>query len=91
MTTKDLANQIKQIIFQVANLTGRNAGEIDDGMPLFEGGLGLDSVDLLELVIALEKSFGLKIRNNEEGRKVLGSVATIVSALEQQNAPVKTG
>ena len=86
MTTLDLATQVKQIILNVANLAGRSPADIDNDMPLFEEGLGLDSVDLLELVIALERRFGLKIRNDEGGRKILRSVASIVSALEQQHA-----
>ena len=88
MTTIDIATQVKQIILQVANLAGKAPEDIDDAMPLFEEGLGLDSVDLLELVIALERKFGLKIRNDESGRKVLGCVATIVGALQQQSVPV---
>jgi acyl carrier protein len=51
--------------------------EIGDSTPLFEGGLGLDSIDVLELVLEIERSFGVGIRDEQTGMQVLRSVDTI--------------
>lgn len=57
--------------------------EIGDDQPLFgPGSLGLDSVDALQLVVALDKNYGLKIPDPETARKTLQSVNTIAAALE---------
>ena len=61
--------------------------EIADDMPLFgPGGLGLDSVDGLQLVLALDKQFGLKITNPEMAKEILQSVDTIAEAISQRAA-----
>jgi acyl carrier protein len=51
--------------------------EIDDAAPLFDGGLGLDSIDVLELVLEIERMFGVAITDEQTGMKVLRSVDTI--------------
>ena len=68
----------------VENLMLQNtADEINDDQPLFgPGGLGLDSVDALQVVVALDKNYGLKIPDPETARKVIHSVKTIVAAVE---------
>jgi acyl carrier protein len=55
---------------------------IGDSMPLFGEGLGLDSIDALEIVLELERVFGVTIADQETGAKVLLSVDTIVSFIE---------
>ena len=84
-----LKSQIKQMI--VENLMLQvSADEIDDEKPLFgPNGLGLDSVDALQLVVALDKTYGFKITDPELARKVLQSVTTIADALS--NATPKAG
>lgn len=79
----DLKRQIKRML--VENLMLPNAAdEIKDDQPLFgPGGLGLDSVDALQVVVALDKNYGLKIPDPETARKVIHSVNTIVAAVEQ--------
>jgi acyl carrier protein len=63
------------------------AAEISDDLPLFgPGGLGLDSVDALQLVVALDKTFGLKIRDPEAAKQILQTVTTIAEAV-RQNSP----
>jgi acyl carrier protein len=60
----------------------QRAEEIGDETPLFQaGGLGLDSVDALQLVVALEKRFGLKIADAQEAKGILRSVNTIAEAM----------
>ena len=81
---EDLKNRIKTTI--VAELMlDTPAAEIRDDTPLFgPGGLGLDSVDALQLAVALDKHFGLKITETEAARQVLRSVATIAEAVAQK-------
>ena len=60
-----------------------SADEINDDAPLFgPGGIGLDSVDALQLVVALEKHFGLKIVDQSKARDILQTVNTIAAAIE---------
>ena len=81
---EELALQIKKMVIQSANLLDVSPHDIGDGSSLFGEGLGLDSVDLLELVINLDKRFGLKIKNDQQRRTVLNSISTIVTAIIQQ-------
>ena len=63
------------------------AEEIKDDQPLFgPGSLGLDSVDALQLVVALDKNFGLKIPNPASAKEILQSVNTIAAAVEAKTA-----
>ena len=72
-----IQDRIKRLIVESLNLEGMKPEMIEDGTPLFGEGLGLDSVDALELVVALEKEFGIKIKSQEMGREVFSSVATL--------------
>jgi acyl carrier protein len=66
--------------------------EIGDDQPLFgPGGLGLDSVDALQLVVALDKTHGLKIASPEVARQVLQSVSTIADALSRHLDAAQVG
>ena len=56
--------------------------EIQDDMPLFDQGLGLDSIDALEIVLELQRSFGVEIADEAVGRRVLRNVSTIVKFIE---------
>jgi acyl carrier protein len=78
----ELKAEIKRMM--VENLMLQSGAEsIADDQPLFgPGSLGLDSVDALQLVVALDKNYGLKIPDPETARKVLQSVNTIAAALE---------
>ncbi len=78
-----LKSQLKRMI--VENLMLQvPPDEIDETKPLFgPGGLGLDSVDALQLVVALDKTYGYKITDPEVARKVLQSVDTIADALSK--------
>jgi acyl carrier protein len=80
----ELKTQIKHLLVENLMLQTK-AEEIADDLPLFgPGSLGLDSVDALQLVVALDKNYGLKIPDPEAAKKVLQSVNTIVAALEQR-------
>ena len=79
----DLTQQIKALM--VENLMLQvSAAEIGDDQPLFgPGSLGLDSVDALQLVVALDKNFGLKIADPAAAKEILQSVNTIATAVRK--------
>ena len=60
--------------------------EIEDDIPLFDSGLGLDSIDALEIVLELERSFGVEVSDEHVGKRVLRSVRTIVEFIESNRA-----
>lgn len=60
--------------------------DIGNDMPLFGEGLGLDSIDVLELVLELERSFGVQIRDEQTGEQVLRSIDTIADFVVQERA-----
>ncbi|HVE39568.1 MAG TPA: phosphopantetheine-binding protein [Planctomycetota bacterium] len=78
-----LRSRVKTMIVECARLKIQPS-ELKDDAPLFdkEKGLGLDSIDVLELVVNIEKSFGVQIPDRETGQKVLQTVNTIVEHLK---------
>jgi len=82
---------VKKLIVQSLNLEGMIPERIGDEDRLFGEGLGLDSVDALELVVALEKEYGISVASHEVGRDVFTSVATLAAfvekRLEEKSAP----
>jgi acyl carrier protein len=89
-TRNDLKDRVRQML--VENLMLQIKPEnITDDMPLFAGGLGLDSVDALQLVVALDKTFGLKIKDPEMAKAVLQSINTIATGLEQHSQASQQG
>jgi len=73
-----LKQQLKQQIITFLNLTPLTPDEIKDGEPLFGDGLGLDSIDSLELIVLLKKEYSITIQDPKEGRKILVDVNTMV-------------
>ena len=74
---RGVAERVKRLIVENLHLDGMTPEMIDEQEPLFGEGLGLDSVDALELVVAVEKEFGIKIKSSEIGREVFSSVASL--------------
>jgi len=82
----ELKTQLKRLLVENLMLQ-TSAEEIADDLPLFgPGSLGLDSVDALQIVVALDKNYGLKIPNPEAAKTILQSVNTIATALEERLA-----
>jgi acyl carrier protein len=82
----ELKRQIKRMLVENLMLQ-TTADEIGDDQPLFgPGGLGLDSVDALQVVVALDKNYGLKIPDPETARKVIYSVSAIAAAVENHQS-----
>jgi acyl carrier protein len=81
-----LKSRIKNLMVENLMLQ-MSAADIGDEMPLFgPGSLGLDSVDALQLVVALDKTFGLKIPDPAAARETLRTVSTIAEAVHQKLA-----
>ena len=71
---EDLVLQLKKLIINTLKLEDIAPEDIEDDAPLFGGGLGLDSIDALELVVSLEKTYGVFIPDSEVGKKGFRSV-----------------
>lgn len=71
---KELAESLKQLIIRTLRLEEIGPGDILDSAPLFGEGLGLDSIDALELVVAIEREYGVEIPDAEVGRRAFASV-----------------
>lgn len=80
--TSAIRSRIKQLLVDALHLEGLIPAEIADDAPLFGDGLGLDSVDALELVVALEREFGIRIQSQEVGREAFASIGTIAAFIE---------
>lgn len=73
----DLTYQLKEEIIKQLNLSDLKPEDIDSQAPLFGDGLGLDSIDALELIVLLEKNYGIKIQDPKDGQKIFQSVQTM--------------
>ncbi|MBO7125567.1 MAG: acyl carrier protein [Bacteroidales bacterium] len=71
---EDLILELKKEILEVLNLEEVTPDDIDSDAPLFGEGLGLDSIDALELIVLLEKNYGIKLANAAAGKEVFKSV-----------------
>ena len=83
---QDLKYQLKQQIIEELKLEDLKPEDIKDDAPLFGDGLGLDSIDALELVILLEKYHGVKITDEETGKKALASIDTMAQFIMEEKA-----
>jgi acyl carrier protein len=83
METTELKEKLKKQIIQFLNLTDLTTEDINDTEPLFGEGLGLDSIDSLELIVLLKKEYGITIQDPREGRKVLVDVNTMAAYIEK--------
>jgi acyl carrier protein len=79
--------RLKQLIVETLRLEDINAADIPDAEPLIGGGLSLDSIDALELVVRLEKEFGIKIASSEEARSALASVTALAAYVRERGDP----
>lgn len=79
----NLIEELKAQIIEVLNLEDMTPDEIDANEALFGTGLGLDSIDALELSVLLEKKYGIKLANPTEGKAIFKSVATMADYVSQ--------
>ena len=81
---EDLIETLKERIIEALNLEDMTAADIDNDAPIFgEDGLGLDSIDALELIVMLEKNYGIRLANAKEGKDVFKSVRIMAEYIGQ--------
>ena len=74
---EELIAKLKVQIIEQLNLEDMEPEEIDEDEPLFGDGIGLDSIDALELIVLLEKEYGIRIENPKDGQKIFYSVRSL--------------
>lgn len=79
MDAAEVRRLLKSLIIEELNLQGKSPDEIDDAAPLFGEGLGLDSLDALQLAMVVEEKFGVKIPEGDEARAIFASVDALVA------------
>ncbi|MDA3915348.1 MAG: phosphopantetheine-binding protein [Deltaproteobacteria bacterium] len=82
----ELNRKLKEMIIEELQIEDLTPDEIDDDTPLFGEGLGLDSLDAVELVVQLQVYFGVEIKNIEEGKPALQSINTLAQFVKTKQA-----
>jgi len=82
MANTQLVEELKKKIIAVLNLEEVTPEDINADDALFGSGLGLDSIDALELIVLLEKDYGIKVKNPAEGKDIFVSINTMASFIE---------
>jgi acyl carrier protein len=83
MNLAEVRQKLKELIVVELNLEGKSPGDIDDTAPLFGAGLGLDSLDALQLAMSIEEAFGVRIPEGDEARSIFASVDAIATHIIQ--------
>jgi acyl carrier protein len=84
-----LKHRLKALLIERLKFEDMTPEDIGDDDALFEGGLGLDSIDALEIVVMLESEFGLKIKNESSARESFRSIATLAQFVMDRAAEAK--
>ena len=79
---EELIEKIKNEIIEVLNLEDIKPEDIDADAPLFGSGLGLDSIDALELIVLMEKNYGIKLKDPAQGREIFKSVRVLAEYVQ---------
>ena len=80
---KELKEELKNKIIEELNLGHLSVQDISDNDPLFKEGLGLDSIDALELIVMLDKDYGIKLNDPIEAKKVFESIENLASYINK--------
>ncbi|MCL2724612.1 MAG: phosphopantetheine-binding protein [Polyangiaceae bacterium] len=84
MQRTDLKLHLKKLLVSELNLAGRDPAALDDDAPLFgDGGLGLDSLDALQVAMLMEERFGVRVPEGDEARPIFRSVRSLAEFVEQ--------
>jgi acyl carrier protein len=80
----DAERELADLLVESLNLEGTDPGDIDPEAPLFNTGLGLDSIDALELALAISKRYGFQLRSdNEDNRQIFASLRALAAHVQQ--------
>ena len=90
MERDQLTLQLKQHIIKYLNLLEKTPADIANDLPLFGEGLGLDSIDSIEMVVMMEREYGIKINDPKDGRKIFVNIDTIVDYILQHPAKISS-
>ena len=82
----DLRRKLKELLIERLKFEDMTPEDIEDDAPLFAGGLGLDSIDALEIVVMLESEFGIKVKNETSDRDSFRSIATLADYVGEKLA-----
>ena len=80
---EELIEKLKLQIIDALNLEGMTPADIDNDAPLFGEGMGLDSIDALELIVVLDKNYGIKLKSPAEGQTVFKSINSIADYIQK--------
>lgn len=83
MINEELTTKVKQLIIDSLRIEGMTTDDIETDAPLFGEGLGLDSIDALQLVVAMEKDFGVIVPDAETGAVVFQSVRSMAGYIAE--------
>ena len=79
--------ELADLLVESLNLDGTDPADIDPEAPLFNAGLGLDSIDALELALAISKKYGFQLRSDNDGnRRIFASLRALSAHVEQHRA-----
>ncbi len=82
----ELMDELKQKVVETLGLADLRPEELDVEEPLFVGGLGLDSIDVLELVVMLERDYGVKVESKEAGQQAFASIRALAEFIAAQRS-----
>lgn len=83
LNMSDLHTELKKSIIDQLNLEDLEVEDIASDQPLFGDGLGLDSIDALELIVLLEKDYGIKLSDPAQGKQIFSSINRMAEFIEQ--------
>jgi len=87
---EELSEFLKKLILDTLRLEDVDVDEIDNEAPLFKEGLGLDSIDALELVVAIEKNFNVIIEDEDVGKRAFASINTLAKFIQEEYTQTAT-
>lgn len=89
-TATTTTTRLKEMLIERLKLEDLTPDDIGDDDPLFEGGLGLDSIDALEIVVMLEGEFGIKLKNEPGARESFRSVSALARLVDERTAAAES-
>ena len=79
---KELTERLKEELIEQLNLEDIDPSDIDNSAPLFGDGLGLDSIDALEIIVLLEKEYDIKVKDRMQGKELMYSIDSLAQFIE---------